>query len=63
VCDQPHPLVVAKVIQACSKGQLDEAYMNMKVWGWVKHTKGHIGHKLWASTQAAAVADLAQHMW
>eukprot|EP00967_Tisochrysis_lutea_P100207 scaffold149278_cov21-Tisochrysis_lutea.AAC.1 len=30
VCDQPHPLVVANIIQSCQKGQLEEAYENMK---------------------------------
>lgn len=31
VCDQPHPLVVARIIGACAKGNLEAAYEDMKV--------------------------------
>lgn len=31
VCDQPHPLLVAKIVKDCSKSRLDEAYKGMKV--------------------------------
>lgn len=31
VCDQPHPLLVKKIIESCSKTQLDAAYTGMKV--------------------------------
>lgn len=31
VCDQPHPLLVARIIESCSKGLLDDAYEGLKV--------------------------------
>ncbi|GFH18182.1 DNA replication factor C complex subunit 2, partial [Haematococcus lacustris] len=30
VCDQPHPLVVARIIEDCSRGNLEGAYVGMK---------------------------------
>ncbi|MEW5319796.1 MAG: hypothetical protein WDW38_010924 [Sanguina aurantia] len=30
VCDQPHPLLVARIIEHCSKGLLDDAYEGLK---------------------------------
>ncbi len=31
MCDQPHPLLVAAIVQHCAKSRLDEAYKGMKV--------------------------------
>ncbi len=31
VCDQPHPLLVAKIIQNCLTSDLQPAYVGMKV--------------------------------
>ena len=31
VCDQPHPLLVAAIVQHCARSRLDEAYKGMKV--------------------------------
>jgi hypothetical protein len=31
VCDQPHPLIITQIVEACTKGQLETAYENMKV--------------------------------
>lgn len=33
VCDQPHPLLVAKIIQNCLASDLQPAYVGMKVHG------------------------------
>ena len=35
VCDQPHPLLIAKIIDSCTKAELDPAYEGMKVGGWM----------------------------
>ena len=34
VCDQPHPLLVAGIVQHCVSARIDEAYEGMKVGGW-----------------------------
>ena len=31
VCDQPHPLLVAKIVDSCAKAQLHTGYEGMKV--------------------------------
>lgn len=31
VCDQPHPLLVAQIVDSCAKAQLYKAYEGMKV--------------------------------
>ena len=31
VCDQPHPLLVAQIVDFCAKAQLYKAYEGMKV--------------------------------
>ena len=31
VCDQPHPLLVAKIVDSCTKADLDTAYDGMRV--------------------------------
>ena len=31
VCDQPHPLLVAQIVDACTKAELYKAYEGMKV--------------------------------
>ena len=31
MCDQPHPLLVAAIVQHCARSRLDEAYKGMKV--------------------------------
>ena len=31
MCDQPHPLLVAKIVQSCLEGRLQPAYVGMKV--------------------------------
>ncbi len=31
VCDQPHPLLVARIMESCAKGDLDAAHAGMKV--------------------------------
>ena len=31
VCDQPHPLLIAKIVESCLAAQLDDAYNGMRV--------------------------------
>lgn len=31
VCDQPHPLLIAKIVESCLATNLDEAYNGMRV--------------------------------
>ena len=38
VCDQPHPLVVAKIVRSCAAADLDAAYDDLKVYS----SHGHV---------------------
>ena len=34
VCDQPHPLLIARIVENCMAAKLDEAYSGMRVSAW-----------------------------
>lgn len=40
VCDQPHPLLVAQIVESCGKAELYKAYEGMKVSGGTAEVRG-----------------------